>query len=386
MLKTYKIEIKPTEEQRIKIAKTIGVCRYVYNFYLSKNKKEYEERKKFISGYSFSKWLNNEFIPNNESFMWIKQVSSKAVKQSIMNAEKSYKNFFKKKAKFPRFKKKSDTSVKIYLPKNNKTDWSIERHRIKIPTLGFMRLKEFGYISTDSMVKSGTVSKYANKYYVAVLVEEKEINLDKKYTNEKIGCDLGIKDFLISSDGRIFKNVNKTSKVKKLEKRLRRKQRTFSRKVQANKKGNNIVYTTNMRKTKDELAVIHFKLKRIRHEYVRFVVNSLVKANSLPEYISIEDLNIKGMLKNRHLSDSIRKQNFYYFREYLIQRCKKYDVEVRLIDRWYPSSKKCHQCGNIKKDLTLSDRIYKCDCGYIEDRDVNASLNIRDCDKYSFAY
>ena len=386
MLKSYKVEIKPTEYQKQKINKTIGVCRFIYNFYLSKNKEEYSKGNKFMSGYDFSKWLNNDFIPNNKSYCWIKDVSSKAVKQSIMNADKAYKKFFKKKAKFPRFKKKSDTTTKMYLPKNNKTDWEIQRHRIKVPTLGFVRVKEFGYIPNDSKVKSGTVSKAADKYFVSIIVDEKAENFKIKTNKPPIGIDLGIKDFAIASNEKSFKNINKTSKVKKIEKKLKRKQRTFSRKVQMNKKGNNIVYTANMYKEREQIRKIHYKLNNIRREYVKYVVNSLVKVNSLPKYIAIEDLNVKGMMKNKHLSDSIRKQNFYYFREYLIQKCKKFGVEVRLIDRWYPSSKRCHQCGNINKNLKLSDRIYKCECGYIEDRDFNASLNIRDCDKYNLAY
>ena len=388
MLKTYKIEIKPTEEQKQKINQTIGICRFIYNFYISKNKEHYEQTKNFMSANSFSKWLNNKFIPSNPTYSWIKSVSSKAVKQSICNAETSFKRFFKGQSKFPRYKKKSDTNVKMYLPKNNKTDWTLERHKIKIPTLGFVRLKEFGYIPLKSIIKSGTVSKVADRYFVSVLVE-KEINT-KKYTKyqDGIGIDLGIKDFAICSNNKKFKNINKTSKIKKLEKKLRREQRALSRKFENNKKNKEVKsvnITANINKNKLRLRKLHMRLKNIRIEYVRFVVNSIVKANNLPEFISIEDLNVKGMMKNRHLSKAIQQQNFYYFRLFLIQQCKKYNVEVRIINRFYPSSKLCSCCRQIKTDLKLSDRLYKCDCGNIIDRDYQASLNIKECEIYKIA-
>lgn len=391
MLKTYKIEIKPTEEQKQKINKTIGICKFIYNFYISKNKEIYEQTKKFMSANDFSKWLNNNFIPNNPSYLWIKEVSSKAVKQSICNAENSFKRFFKKQSKFPKYKKKSDTSVKMYLPKNNNTDWTIERHRVKIPTLGFIRLKEFGYIPLNSVVKSGTVSKDADRYFVSILVEEEKSNIQHSKNQNGIGIDLGLKDFAICSNGETFKNINKTNKIKKLEKKLKREQRAFSRKLENNKKtkkkggekpANN---SANINKNKLRIQILHRKLRNIRIEYVKFVVNSLVKANNLPEFISIEDLNVRGMMKNRHLSKAIQRQNFYYFRLFLEQQCKKYGVELRVINKFYPSSKLCSCCGQIKTDLKLSDRVYKCDCGNIIDRDYQASLNIRDCKIYKVA-
>lgn len=387
MLKAYKIEINPSEEQKYIIDRTIGVCRFIYNFYLTVNKKYYEETSKFLSANDFSKWLNNEFIPNNLSYNWIKSVSSKSVKQGIRNGEIAFKKFFKKESDFPKYKKKSNTKVKMYLPKNNLTDWTIERHRVKIPTLGFVKFKEFGYIPINSNVKSGSVSKCAGRYFVSILVEEIKENIKYKYDNKGIGIDLGIKDLAITSDGRIFKNINKTVKVKKLEKKLKREQKSFSRKLEIIKNGgeksaNN---STNINKNKLRIQKLHMRLKNKRVEYIRFVVNSLVSANNLPKFISIEDLNVRGMMKNRHLSNAIQKQMFYYFRLFLIQQCKKYNVELRVIDRFYPSSKLCCKCGNIKKDLKLSDRLYTCNCGNHIDRDVNAGINIRDCKIYNIA-
>lgn len=171
MLRGYKTEINPTEEQKIIIHKTLGVCRFIYNFYLSHNKEIYEKEKRFVSGMDFSKCLNNEFIPNNPEYEWIKEVGSKAVKQAIMNAEKAFKGFFKGQSKFPRFKKKKNQDVKAYFPKNNKGDWTVERHKVKIPTIGWVKLKEKGYILTNGIVKSGTFSFKSGKYYVSVLIE-----------------------------------------------------------------------------------------------------------------------------------------------------------------------------------------------------------------------
>lgn len=386
MLKSYKIEIKPTKEQEKKIIQTIGICKFIYNFYISKNKEVYNETKKFMSANIFSKWLNNEFIPNNPSYQWIKQGSSKSIKQSINNAEKAFKDFFKGIRKFPRYKKKSDTNVKMYLPKNNKTDWTIERHRVKIPTLGFVRLKEYGYIPLNSKVTSGTVSKQADKYFVSILVEDIDIAYsNKNIKTEGIGIDLGIKDLAICSNGNIFKNINKTSKVKKLEKKLKKEQKALSRKLEnkKHKKGGANEKSVNIKKNIIRVQKIHLKLSNIRQEYIKYIVNSLVKLN--PQFISIEDLAVKNMMKNRHLSKAIQKQLFYYFRLFLIQQSKKHNIEVRIIDRFYPSSKLCNCCGQIKSDLKLSDRIYNCDCGNVIYRDLQASINIRECKTYKIA-
>ena len=241
MLKSYKTEIHPTLEQKTQINKTIGTCRWVYNFYLAYNKEQYEAGNKFVSGIDFSKWLNKEFLPSNPEFNWVKEVSSKSVKQSIMNAERAYKRFFKGLARFPKFKKKNRSDVKMYFVKTDATVViACERHRIKIPTLGWVRLKEKGYLPTtkQSTIKSGTVSVRAGRYYVSVLVEEPET--ETLILNDfGIGIDLGIKDFAIVSDETVFPNINKTETIKKLEKQLKREQRCLSRKHEDYKKRKN---------------------------------------------------------------------------------------------------------------------------------------------------
>ena len=387
MKRAYKMEINPTDEQKSKIHRTIGVSRFVYNFYIARNKEIYERKGKFISGMDFSKWLNNEYIPNNQEVKWIKEVSSKATKQAIMNGDKAFRDFFKKAKGFPKFKKKKNQDVKAYFPKNNKTDWTLERHRVKIPTLGWVRLKEFGYIPINSVVKSGTVSQKADRYYVSILVEEDDKKVYKS-TNEGLGIDLGVKEFVVCSNGIKFKNINKTSTVKKVEKKLKREQRKLSRKYESLKIRNKNIRegratSQNIQKQIVKVQKLHQRLTNIRTDYINKTVFSIV--NQKPSYVTIEYLNVKGMMKNKHLSKAIASQKFFEFKTKLMSKCKENHIELRIVDRFYPSSKTCSNCGKIKKDLKLSDRIYKCDCGLAIDRDLNASINLKNAKEYKIA-
>ena len=386
MMKAYFTEINPTREQAIKMNQTIGVCRYVYNLFISRNKEVYEEEKRYVDGYEFSKWLNNEHTKEKDE--WIKQVSSKAVKQAIMNADKAYKRFFKGISEFPKYKKKKKQDVKCYFPKNNKTDWGIERHRLKIPTLGWVRLKEYGYIPSNEVVKSGTISQKAGRYFVSVLCEVQQ-NQKKEYTvqnpnNKGIGIDLGIKDFAVCSNGKVYKNINKTSKIKKLEKKLRREQRSLSRKYENIKKRGEEPATkkrANINKNINRVRKQHARLANIRLEYTKYVVKEVAKTK--PPYITIENLNVKGMMKNKHLSKAIAGQCFYTFKIWLQNKCAENQIELREVNRFYPSSKKCSSCGKKKIDLKLSDRVYECECGNKMDRDMNAALNLLQAKEYT---
>ena len=383
MLKNFKTEINPTVEQKIKIDKTIGTCRYVYNFYLSHNKALYDEGKKFMTGKSFSVWLNREYIPNHPDKAWIKEVYSKAVKKSIENGCTAFIRFFKHQSAFPKFKKKGKSDVRMYFVKNNPKDCYCERHRIKIPTLGWVRLKEKGYIPTTKdgwKIKSGTVSIKSGRYYVSVLVEIPNIQITKN-NNEGIGIDLGLKDFAIVSNGKTYKNINKSVRVRRLEKQLRREQRRLSRKYENLKKGEST--QKNIQKQKLKVQRLYHKIDSIRTDYINKTIAEIVKTK--PSYIAIEDLNVSGMMKNRHLSKAVASQKFYEFRTKLKAKCDDNGIELRIVNRWYPSSKMCHCCGSIKKDLKLSDRIYRCSCGYMEDRDFNSSLNLRDAVTYEVA-
>lgn len=383
MLKSFKTEINPSAEQIDKINKTIGTCRYVYNFYLAHNKELHDNGKEFMSGKSFSVWLNNEYLPNNADYEWIKEVSSKSVKKSIEDGYTAFTRFFKGQSKFPKFKKKGKSDVKMYFVKNNPKDCRCERHRLNIPTLGWVRLKEKGYIPTTKdgwKIKSGTVSIKADRYYVSVLVEIPNVKIVNN-SNGGIGIDLGLKDFAIVSNGKTYKNINKSARLRKIEKQLRREQRCLSRKYENFKKGEST--QKNIQKQKLKVQKLYRRINNIRTDYINKTIAEIVKTK--PSYITIEDLNVSGMMKNRHLSKAVASQKFYEFRTKLKVKCDDNGIELRIVDRFYPSSKLCHCCGSIKKDLKLSDRIYKCTCGYIEDRDFNASLNLRDAVTYNIA-
>ena len=384
LLKSFKTEINPSEEQKVKIRKTIGTCRFIYNFYLAHNKKLHEKGEKFMSSNRFRVWLNNEYLPSHPEYSWIKNAYSKAVTQAVNNGQTAFTRFFDHKSAFPNFKKKGKSDVKMYFVKNNPKDCRCERHRISIPSLGWVRIKEKGYIPTTKdgyVIKSGHVSIKADRYYVSVLIEIPD-NRIANNSNEGIGIDLGLKDFAVVSDGTSYKNINKSAKLKKLEKQLIREQRSLSRKYENVKKGGP-TQRANIQKQRLKVQKLHHRIDNIRTDYINKTIAEIVKTK--PSYITIEDLNVSGMMKNRHLSKAVASQKFYEFRTKLKTKCDENGIELRVVDRWYPSSKICHCCGAIKKDLKLSDRIYRCDCGYVEDRDFNAALNLRDALTYEVA-
>lgn len=312
-----------------------------------------------MSSNKFRVWLNNEYLPQHPEYSWIKEAYSKAVTQAVNNGQTAFTRFFNHESAFPNFKKKGRSDVKMYFVKNNPKDCRCERHRINIPSLGWVRIKEKGYIPTTKdgyVIKSGSVSIKADRFYVSVLVEIP----DNKITddpNEGIGIDLGLKEFI-------------------------RKQRSLSRKYENLKKGES-TQRANLQKQKRKVQKLHHKIDNIRTDYINKTIAEIVKTK--PSYITIEDLNVKGMMKNRHLSKAVASQKFYEFRTKLQAKCREKGIELRVVDRWYPSSKTCHCCGAVKKDLKLSDRIFKCSCGYVEDRDFNAALNLRDVTTYEIA-
>lgn len=398
MLKAFKTEIDPTEEQKQKILRSIGVARFLYNRYIAYNARLYkmyrrgmldDNQKRFMSAYDFDKYVNHKL---KKEFPWISECGSKARKKAIMNAEAAFKKFFSGKAKFPRFKKRSRQNVKIYFPRNNPGDWKIWRHKIMIPTLKHVRLKEFGYLPTDLKPSSGTVSYEAGRFYVSVLVDidenskhNKDLKISYKQYSEGIGIDLGVKDLAVISNGRVFKNINKSSRVKRLEKRLKREQRRLSRKQEVRKKnGGTAAFSANIEKQKLKVQKLHRRISNIRVDYENKTIHEIIKQK--PRFITIEDLNVRGMMKNRRLSKAISAQRFFSFREKLRIKSEIIGIELRIVSRFYPSSKTCNSCGHIKKDLKLKDRTYRCEeCGYVEDRDLNAALNLKDAKEYRVA-
>ena len=389
MLKAFKTEIAPTKEQKEKIVRSIGIARFLYNQYIAYNKKLYKmyqrglldcKQKHFVSANDFDKYVNHKL---KIELPWINECGSKARKKALVNAETAFKNFWRSLADFPKFKKKSKQDVKLYFPKNSKGDWKIWWHKLMIPTLKKVRLKEFGYLPVGAAVINGTVSYVAGRFYVSVVAdidEKSKYNKDLKasYHNitDGIGMDLGIKDLAIVSNGRIFKNVNKSSKVKRLEKRLRREQRRLSRKYGFRKKkgGKTATASANIEKQKLMVQKLHQRINNIRKDYENKIVHEIVKQK--PRFITVEDLNVKGMMRNRHLAKAVAAQRFNQLFTKLKRKAEIIGIELRMVDRFYPSSKLCHSCGHIHKGLKLKDRVYVCpECGY----------NLRDAKEYRIA-
>ncbi len=395
MLKAFKTEIQPTRSQKEKIIQSIGICRFLYNAYIAYNRKLYhlyqrgirdEHQNHFVSAYDFDKYVNHKL---KKKFPWLNQCGAKARKKILMNAESAFNRFFAGKTSFPRFKKKVRQDVKLYFPRNDSGDWKIWRHKVMIPTLKQVRLKEFGYLPRGVNIKNGYVSHEAGRFYVSVTAEIQETSAYKNDAEnshhsetEGIGIDLGIKKLAFVSTGAMFQNINKTSKVKRLEKRLRREQRRLSRKYECNtKKGGKPAASANIEKKRLSVQKLYQRLKNIRMNHENQVIHVLVKQK--PRFIAIEDLNIKGLMRNRHLAKSIRDERFYTFVLKLKRKAKIIGIELRVVNRYFPSSQRCHACGHIHRELKLRDRIYRCPvCGYTADRDFNAALNLRDTTEY----
>ena len=388
-MRAYKTEIHPTQAQIELIHKTFGCTRYIYNQYVYKNLENLASGKDFISAFSYSKRVNND--PNSPS--WLKEVPSKAVKQALIYAERAFKDYFSKRKGKPKFKKKG-TNDSFYLIGTLK----VERHRIFVPVLKWVRLKEFGYI--PEKISSVTISTKNGRYYISCLSKEEK---DERIalSNESMGIDFGLKDQFITED-RAVPSINRSLRIKKLEQRLRREQRCLSRKMEANiiekvyyqrgaKKGQlksfrwekPLSECRNIQKQKKKVAQIHERLTRIRTDYNRKALLSLVLERK-PSSITIENLSIRNLMKNRHLSAAIMKAQWYQSRLYLENLCNRLGIELRIVDRFYPSSKLCSHCRYKNVDLKLKDRSWECpDCHVIHDRDKNAAINLEQCTDYT---
>ena len=387
-MKAYKTEIKPNKEQIALIHQTFGNTRYVYNQFITLNLKRLDENKPLISGYDYSKMINND--PERPS--WLTKSSSKAVKQAIEHANKAIREYLKGDKGRPSFKKKTKDNS-FYLIENIK----VERHRIFLPTLKWVRLKEFGYIPKN--VKSVTVSMKNGRYYISCLVHEDK-HEQSFCTNPGIGIDFGLKNQFITTNETI-PSINRSEKIKKLEKKLKQKQRALSRKYENNmvnklyykfgkKKGQLKSFEwkkplwdcRNIRKQRLVVNKLYERLARIRNDYNQKALQSIMKQK--PSFITIEDLNIKGLMKNKHLSKSISEAQWYASRAFLISQCQKLGIELRLASRFYPSSKLCSCCGYKHKSLKLKERTWTCpECNCVHDRDRNAAKNLEQCQEYT---
>ena len=369
MILAKKVRIYPTKEQEQKLWQSVGTARFIYNYTLAKQEENYKNGGKFISDGIIRKELTQ--LKKSE-LIWLNEVSNNVTKQAVKDACNAYKRFFKGLAKKPKFKIRKKSKPSFY---NDTSKLKVKEKKVLIEKVGWIKTNE--QIPIDVKYNNPRVT-YDNKYwYISVGVE-----VDKKQeelTDISLGIDLGLKDLAVCSDGKVFKNINKTKEVKNLEKRLKQKQRQISRKYEINKikKGGScqFIKTKNIEKLENTTKLMHRKLTNIRDNYIHQVTTSIVKTKSYR--IVIEDLNVSGMIKNKHLSDSVRKQCFNKFRQYITYKAELYGIGLVIADRFYPSSKTCSECGSIKKDLKLKDRVYRCPhCGVVIDRDYNASLNL----------
>ena len=387
-MKAYKTEIYPTKDQIKLIHQTCGNVRYIYNQFIASNFERLDKNEPIIWGYDYSKMINHDpTIPS-----WLKTVSSKALKQAIMNANGALWAYLKGDKGRPNFKKKSKDNS-FYLIGTFK----VERHRIFLPTLKWVRLKEFGYIPTD--ISSVTVSVKNGRYYISCL-SKTETDERIATSGEGIGIDFGLKDQFITKDQTI-PSINKSKKIRKLEKKLRQKQRSLSRRYEDNMT-NKIYYKNgdkkgqlksfdwirplyeckNIRKQQRIVNKLYERISRIRTDYNRKALQSILKRK--PSFIVIEDMNVKGLMKNKHLSKAISQAQWYMSRVFLQHQCEKLGIELRLAPRSYPSSKLCSNCGYKNINLKLRDRSWKCpDCHIVHNRDKNAAINLEKCVDYT---
>lgn len=365
MILSKKVRLLPTKKQEQKLWQSVGIARFIYNWALERQEENYKNGGKFLSHNILRKELTQ--LKKTE-LNWLHETSSNVPRWAIVNACNVYQNFFKGIVRKPKFKSKRKSKKSFCCPNDV----------FKTKEGKLVKIEKIGWIKTNQQLPLGVKFynprvSYDNKYwYVSVSFEHEEAK--EELTNVSLGVDLGIKDLATCSDGTVFKNINKTYIVRKIEKRLRRFQRQVSRKYEKNKKGKEFVKTKNIVKLEKRIQLVHRKLANIRNNHLH-QTTSIVRTK--PYRIVIEDLNVSGIMKNKHLSDSIRKQCFHEFRRQLEYKCKFKGIEFIVADRFYPSSKMCSCCGTIKKDLKLKDRTYKCsNCGLVMDRDLNASINL----------
>lgn len=382
-MKVFKIEVKLNKEQKALYKLNISAGRVVYNLYVSMIKEWMKQNEKVMNNYEFSKWFNNVYIYENPDKAWLKKASSKHLKDVMKNCYSSLQKYFKKQGGKPKYKKASTDKAGFYFMKNDKnTIIKYQRNKVKIPCIGWITFKEMNYMSDGLIISSGRITKKAGRYFISILVKESDDKSDFKNQNDGIGIDLGIKDFMILSNGVTFENINKSKQIKRLEKSLKRQQRSLSRKYERLKKIPKEERTyKNLEKNKLRIERINYRLTNIREGYINKCIDRIVDMK--PNYVTIEDLNISGMMKNHHLAKAIQQSKLYYTKQKLIENAKKHHIEIREVNRWYPSSKTCSRCGEKKHDLTLKDRMYICSkCGYIIDRDLNAAINLKHAKEY----
>ena len=379
MIKSIKVRLNPNNKQLTKLFQYAGCDRFAYNWAISREQDNYKQGNKFLSDSELRKEFTQ--LKKQSEYQWLNEVSNNVTKQAIKDACNTYKRFFKGQCKYPKFKSKKHSTPSFYQDniKIQFTDTHVKVESFSMSKkqnkqkLNWIKLCEKGRIPTDCKYMNPRFTYDGLYWYVSVGIEDNDNTTLP--SNEGIGIDLGIKDLAICSDGNTYKNINKTQTVKKLEKKKRRLQRSISRKYEENKKGASYCKTSNIIKSEKELLKLNHRLTNIRQNYLHQTSAKIVKRE--PSFICIEDLNVSGMMKNKHLSKAVQQQGFYEFRRQIEYKTMWNNIPVVIADRFFPSSKLCSCCGSIKKDLKLSDRIYKCECGNIIDRDYQAALNLK---------
>ena len=379
MIKSIKVRLNPNNKQLTKLFQYAGCARFAYNWAIAREQENYYQGNKFLTDNELRKEFTQlKKLPDYE---WLNEVSNNVTKQAIKDACNTYKRFFKGQCKYPKFKSKKYSTPAFYQDncKIQFTDthvkvegFSMSKRRNK-QKLNWIKLCEKGRIPTNCRYMNPRFTYDGLHWYVSVVLE-----MDVTTTglsSEGIGIDLGIKDLAICSYGNTYKNINKTQKVKKLEKRKRRLQRSISRRYEKNKKGVSYCKTCNIIKREKELLKVNKRLTNIRKNYLHQTTTEIIRRK--PSFICMEDLNVRGMMKNRHLSKAVQQQGFYEFRRQIEYKSKWSNIPVIIADRFFPSSKLCSCCGTVKTDLKLSERTYKCECGNVIDRDFQASLNLQ---------
>ena len=389
-----KVRLYPTAEQEKKMYQHYGGMKFIYNWGLGKNIEHYKKTGKTKSAATLGKELTQ--LKKKPEYSWLNEVSNATLKEALRDLDDAYKRFFETQKKTKGYSKSKIKRAALYNKKLTNYDLlghpkfkTKKKNDVKFYTRydkvafadGLVKLEVIGKVKYKSNLPIPE-GKYLNprikfdgKYWVltfAVEINDME-NLD--LTDLSLGIDVGVKDLAICSNGDVFKNINKTHEVKRLEFKLRRMQRQVSRKYEKNKNGDKFVKTNNIRKLEKQIKKVHSKLANIRQNHIHQATNSIVKTK--PYRVVMEDLNVSGMMKNKHLSKAIQQQCLFEFARQMKYKCKKYGIEYVEANRWYPSSKTCSCCGNVKKDLKLKERIYVCDhCGMVLDRDWNASINL----------
>ena len=369
----------PNNKQKTKLFQYASTARFAYNWALGREKENYKNGGKFLSDGDLRKEFTQ--LKKTNEYSWLNEISNNVTKQAIKDACNSYKRFFKGYSKLPKFKSRKfstpsfyQDNVKIRFTNTHvKVEGFTTSKKKNKQKLNWIRLAEHNRIPTDCQYINPRIKYDGLNWYLTVGIEYEDSTILP--SDDGIGIDLGIKDLAICSDGNKYQNINKTQKIKKLEKQKRRLQRSISRSYEKNKKGESYCKTNNVIKKEKLLLKLNHRLTNIRQDYLHQTTTKIVKTK--PSYIVLEDLNISGMMKNKHLSKAVQQQGFYEFRRQIEYKSAWNNISVIIADRFFPSSKLCSCCGKIKKDLKLSDRIYKCECGNVIDRDYQAALNLK---------